>query len=230
MARTGADAIAWARNVSRYNPPGMCQQFTRLAFGAGGGAPSASKAWDWAKKKHPTKNANSIPAGVPVFWKGGSRGFGHVAVSLGNGLVRSTDWPRSGQVGTARITDISRAWNQRLMGWTEDINGVTVYKPKPVKPKQPVIDASNVARVTKAGKGSPNSKLLKAAVAKEVGLGSMDLSHGALGEGFQEQYKKVQRKYLRTLGQKPRKDDADGIPGHASLKWLGKKHGFTVKP
>jgi len=132
MTRMGREAILWALSQTRWSPPGMCQQFTRMSFGVGSGFPSAQAAWDGAQKKHPTKDRNSVPPGVPVYFAGGSKGYGHAAVSLGKGLVRSTDWPSAYAVGTARITDLERSWGQRFLGWTEDVNGVTVWE----KPKQ----------------------------------------------------------------------------------------------
>ena len=140
VVRMGKAAMDWARSQKRKSPSGMCQQFTRMAFNVGSGFPSASAAWNGSKKRHPTNNPMDVPPGVPVYFLGGSKGYGHAAVSLGNGLVRSTDWPSRYNVGTARISDIQRSWGQQFVGWTEDINGVTVWKkPEPKAPKTPNI-------------------------------------------------------------------------------------------
>jgi hypothetical protein len=224
FVRSGADVVRWALSKTSWSPPGMCQQFTRMAFNVGAGFPTAAAAWAGADKRHPTRDPMTVPRAVPVYWTGGSRGFGHAAVSLGNGLVRSTDWPSTGRVGTARIMDIERAWGHRFVGWTEDINNVTVWQ----KPR-PVIDASMISYAARNFEVAPRSLLLKKAVAKEVGTGSMVLSHGVLGPGFRAQYKLVQQKYLRSLNRKVTAAAADGIPGPASLEWLGKRHGFDVR-
>jgi hypothetical protein len=223
--RTGRAVLDWVRSISRWTPAGMCQQFTRMSFGVGSYYGTAADAWHGADKRHPTSNTRSIPPAVPVFWLGGRRGYGHAAVSLGNGLCRSTDWPSKYSVGTARIDDISRAWGQRFQGWTEDINEVTVYK----EPVKPTLDASNIARSTKERSTAPQARRLKKAVAAEVGRGRMGMKSRRLGRQFSERYKLVQRKYLRSVGQKPNGRNDDGIPGFYSLTWLGKRHGFEVK-
>lgn len=225
--RTGREVIEWVKRITEWHPRGMCQQFTRVSFGVRAYYGSAADAWHGADYRHPTSSSKDIPPAVPVFWLGGSRGYGHAAVSLGNGLCRSTDWPRAESVGTARIDDITRAWGQRFVGWTEDINEVRVYTP----PKIPVIDASNIAKQTrKKGGTATHARRLKKAVAAEVGRGKMKIRSDSLGGAFKTQYKKVQRKYLRATGQRVTERAADGIPGKGSLTWLGKRHGFKVKP
>lgn len=221
FVRSGEAAVRWALSQSSWQPPGMCQQFTRMTFNVGSGFPSAHDAWYGADHRHPETNPLKIPRGVPTYWLGGSRGFGHAAVSLGSGLVRSTDWPYSGRVGTARITDI---WsNQRLVGWTEDINNVTVWEDP-----GPVLDASYIARCMCRRLAPPNGRVLKRAISAEVGEGKMNLRSKKLGGASREQYKLVQRKYLKSLHRVPTADAVDGIPGPASLEWLGRRHGFRV--
>lgn len=160
--RTGKAAMDWARSQTRKIPSGMCQQFTRMAFNVGPGFPTASSAWSGSNKRHQTDDPSKVPPAVPVYFLGGSQGYGHAAVSLGNGLVRSTDWPRRYSVGTARISDIERSWGQRFVGWTEDINGVTVYKePEEKTPnitmalqtKDPEKRRSALRHIAKSGKG-----------------------------------------------------------------------------
>jgi len=226
--RTGAAAVRWCLSKTSWWPSGMCQQFTRTTFNVGSGAPSAAAAWHQANKRHPTNSTTGIPAAVPVFWLGGSRGFGHAAVSLGNGLCRSTDWPSAGRVGTARISDINRAWGQDFQGWTEDINEVTVWE-KP-KPKLPIIDVSNAARATRREGKIKNALVLKRAVNAELKKAKdVDTDHRVLGRGFRGAYKEVQKKYLKAIGVKVTEKNADGIPGAGSLRWLGRRHGFRVR-
>lgn len=226
FVRSGADAIRWALSKTSWFPTGMCQQFTRMTFNVGSGAPSAAAAWHQANHRHPTNDASSVPKAVPVFWLGGSRGFGHAAVSLGNGLCRSTDWPSAGRVGTARIEDINRAWGQDFQGWSEDINGVTVWEKPP--PPLPLIDASRTARATRREEATKNALTLKRAVTREVSM-DVDMDHRVLGKGFRKAYVEVQKKYLKAIGVKVTADRADGIPGAGSLRWLGRRHGFRVR-
>lgn len=119
---------------------GYCLIFAHDAFGVGAKYPSATSAWEHAVHKHPETDPTKIPRGVPVFWTGGSHGYGHVAVSRGGGSCWTTDLIRPGKVDVARIADVHARWGLTLVGWTEDINGVRVYTPpkpapSPVKPK-----------------------------------------------------------------------------------------------
>lgn len=121
----GRRAIGWASarlgDSGWYN---LCQSFVRQSLGAPGGAPSAIAAWNNARYKH-RSSPSSVPAGVPVFWSGGS--YGHTALSTGGGNVISTDYPVMGRVGRGTIAGISRDWNKHFLGWTEDENGKRVW-------------------------------------------------------------------------------------------------------
>jgi TP901 family phage tail tape measure protein len=124
--RTGTAAINWAQG--RIGDEGwyaLCQRFVRMALGAGPGFPSAIAAWKGAKFKHGIANPTAVPAGVPVYWGGGQ--YGHVALSTGAGRIISTDYPKSGRIGTGTISSLTSAWHKPLLGWTEDINGKRIY-------------------------------------------------------------------------------------------------------
>lgn len=145
-----------ARNAeaARSNIPGTCQLWTRIQYGA----PSAgdvdrdgdSDAVDgWKKEpvsaRHP--GDRNPPRGVPVAFSGGSRGYGHRAVSLGGGKIRSTDMTATryspGVVGTTTIDQIERSMGVTYLGWSETITGTLipddtkpVTKPKPRRRKR----------------------------------------------------------------------------------------------
>jgi len=140
MTRTGDAAVQWALGEAKDQSRDwyrQCKMFTRLAFAVpSDGTPSAGAAWDRAKFKHPTSDPNNIPAAVPVFWEMESVAD-HVAVAMGSGLVISTDWPVSHDVGTVGISTLSSAWHGRLLGWTEDIDGVRVWTPPAPEPPDP---------------------------------------------------------------------------------------------
>jgi hypothetical protein len=110
---------------------GRCLAFVRACLGVGAGAATAFKAYKAAEHQHP--DDTDPPAGVPVFWSpakiGPFAGAGHVALSLGDGLVRSTAWPRTGRIGDVAIDELTRAWRRTYLGWTEDLNGVRVWFP-----------------------------------------------------------------------------------------------------
>lgn len=136
MTRTGQAAVDWAKGEAQHASTDWyrrCKEFTRLAFAVpSDGTPSAGAAWDRAKFKHPETDPSKIPLAVPVFWEMESVAD-HVAVGIGGGVVVSTDWPHSHDVGLVRIADLSSNWHGRLLGWTEDIDGVRVWTP-PVPP------------------------------------------------------------------------------------------------
>lgn len=131
-------AIREARRRSRSSTPtsapGFCKREVRevLSLAVGRVIPSrsadAAEAWRNARHKHTTDDPASIPRGVPVFWLGGSAGHGHVSLSTGNSGHWSTDILRPGWFDRTGIRLVGRKWGLRLVGWTEDFDGVTVYR------------------------------------------------------------------------------------------------------
>jgi hypothetical protein len=138
----------------------------------------------------------------------------------------STDFKRTGYVDLVPIQSITSGWNQEFRGWTEDINGVTVYA---ATAALPVVVLANIIHAVKTGATPPEGVLLKKAVAAEVGRGVMNLDKGKLGMGFKLRYKLVQKKYLESQGVPVTDRGADGVPGRSSLTWLGKRRGFNVE-
>ena len=136
--RTGTKAIAWAKaqttqpSRSWHN---LCLMFVRSCYGVAAREPNAKRAWETARKQHKTTDADSIPAGAPVFWKTRTANW-HIALSVGDGYCYSSDVGGRGKIGKIGIGALSRAWGATLLGWSEDLNGVTVYT-KPAKPKVP---------------------------------------------------------------------------------------------
>jgi cell wall-associated NlpC family hydrolase len=102
----------------------LCLRFVRKVYGLPARDPSAIGAWRAAESKH--KGDVLPPAGVPVFWSGG--GPGHVAVSLGDGWVLTSDYPSSGRVTKVAISALNSAWHLRYLGWTDDLEGVVVHR------------------------------------------------------------------------------------------------------
>lgn len=119
-------AIRAARTQSEQGPQfavGMCLAKVHDCYGIGALFPSAAAAWKGAKVKHPETDPAKFPRGYPLFWTGGSRGFGHVAIAAGDGMCWSTDIKRPGFFDKCAITDIHDKWGLTLVGWTEDLNG-----------------------------------------------------------------------------------------------------------
>jgi hypothetical protein len=120
-------ATTSARNAEndRTNDPGMCLQQVRMWCGIGGRYGDAATAWRNTNDRHPGDKTD-IPRGAAVYWTGGSKGYGHIALSLGNGKVRSTDAGGRGRVATVDIGWVERTWGQTYAGWAWDINEVTI--------------------------------------------------------------------------------------------------------
>jgi hypothetical protein len=129
--RSVSSALSWAI-AQRCFPTGMCLKFVRTCYNVEPKYATAAIAWSKTRYRHST----TAPNGVPVWWTGGSRGFGHVAISAGGGFVISTDTAGRGRVGRTSIAHITSSWGQTYRGWTEDINAVRVYRPAAVAVEQ----------------------------------------------------------------------------------------------
>jgi hypothetical protein len=132
VSRTQAVANALA---STTNTPRYCAQWTRTMFGVpalgdfdGDGAADAEDMWRAAKIRN--EGDYTVPAGVPVYWGGGSGDNGHIAVSLGNGMCRSTDAAGAGKVGTVPLDYPVRQWGMPYLGWSEDLYGYLIPDPE----------------------------------------------------------------------------------------------------
>ena len=135
MSVTRQQGAERALSVETY-PSGQCYKFTRQMFGRpavgdvdGDGDADAVDGWLRATGKHP--GDRNPPRGVPAFWAGGRKGYGHAAVSLGDGKIRSTDVPVAGKVGTVDLGWVERNWGLRYLGWAEGLNGVPIPNPGP---------------------------------------------------------------------------------------------------
>lgn len=146
MARKQSAALAVAKSwVGRTYPHGWCQKWVVTEVFASGGvgdwdgdrAADAEDGWKAAKKKVATPDPAKVPAGLPIYFIGGSRDNGHAAVSAGNGMMYSTDRPNVGRVGHVPIKSVEKPWGVKFVGYvTTDGNGHNLLdapKPKPVK-------------------------------------------------------------------------------------------------
>ena len=168
--RTGAAAIAWAKNEIKSpsrNWNALCLMFVRKCFNVAAKYPDARTAWANAKKKHKTSNASSIPAGVPVFFDTSSK-WDHIVLSIGDGKCISTDALRKGKPDIVSIASLAKNWGP-LLGWSEDVNGVTVYK-APIKPTIPAFPKGLAP-----GKSSPSARTLQKQL-KKAGFLAKDAS------------------------------------------------------
>jgi len=118
-ADSGQDASDNAGQFHRYDS-GMCLAWVRgEAWQIGSLYGSAIEAWNAARHKH--KGDRSPPIGAPCFYSGGQ--YGHIVIWRGT-KMRSTDCTSSGDVSDADLDWPVRAWGDKYLGWTEDLNGV----------------------------------------------------------------------------------------------------------
>ncbi|MGZ4483741.1 MAG: hypothetical protein ACXVW8_05415 [Nocardioidaceae bacterium] len=123
-ARHDATQTAVSARQSTRNAPGYCLRWAHLRAGIPPRYPTAADAWRHATDRHP--GDRRPPAGAAVYWTGGSHGFGHIAISVGHGKVRSTDAAGEGHVATVGVGWAHRNWGLRYAGWADSINGYTI--------------------------------------------------------------------------------------------------------
>jgi hypothetical protein len=146
MTRT-AEQTARAAEAISSNVPGTCLMWCRQRADIPALYPDAATAWRNVNAKHTTRTP---PRGAPVYWTGGSHGFGHIAISLGNGKIRSTDAGGSGRVATVDLGWVEQHWGLKFAGWGEDINerhipGTEPKAPAPPKPKGVQVKATHAS-------------------------------------------------------------------------------------
>lgn len=129
VAQSADDAIANAKKYTHCDP-GMCLKYTRTWLEIGSKEPDASTAWANATGKH--AGDRNPPRGAPVFWTGGSKGYGHIALALNNRdsdnaqMFRGTDMPSSGTVSNQVLSWVENHWGLKYAGWAEGFNGVSI--------------------------------------------------------------------------------------------------------
>lgn len=136
-AQAAAFALAHARwehamclnfVYSCYSPDGSVSSNLR----AQGYPPPVSRAidgWNGSPLKHP--GDRNPPIGAPVYYtaasSGATAGDGHVAIYVGNGMIRSSDAGGYGVNATVPLDWPERNWGRRYLGWTGDILGHPLY-------------------------------------------------------------------------------------------------------
>lgn len=117
MATAAAQAIAKAKSIKTWTV-GMCDNFVANMYGySSSGYATAVKNWQSTpgSLKHP--GDWNAPAGALMYWSGGSTGAGHVAISLGNGSIISTDATGPGVVGQISARTPTDKWGHPYLGW-----------------------------------------------------------------------------------------------------------------
>jgi hypothetical protein len=122
-AQHNATQTAASARHSHRNKPGYCLQWARTRAGIPGRYATAA---DAARHAHGKHLGSRPPAGAAVYYTGGSHGYGHIAVSVGGGQVRSTDSGGSGHVATVGYRWPVSHWHLHYAGWANNINGYTI--------------------------------------------------------------------------------------------------------
>lgn len=113
-----------------------CLAVTQKVFGVAPFAESAQIAWNWNNTKHQDRN---LPDGcfVPIWWTGGYKNYGHVAVAKRTGSriqIWSSPYTRKpffdyfeGELNVT-IDTISRIYGISYAGWTETMNTTRIVE------------------------------------------------------------------------------------------------------
>lgn len=117
--RNATESVRVARSHKTFEKD-MCARFvwTCIAAPKVYGMADANAAWSRATGKRTT---GTPPAGVPVYW--GPSKHGHIAISVGGGRVRSTDYPTNGTVGEGSIEAVGKRFGLAYRGWSTDFGG-----------------------------------------------------------------------------------------------------------
>lgn len=108
---TWESAVKDALSTSTY-PVGRCDNFVARMWGQSmSGYNTAVDNWDASPDKH---TSGIAPAGALYYWGGGA---GHVAISMGDGTVMSTDYPHAGTVGRVSVNKLTSDWGKPYLGW-----------------------------------------------------------------------------------------------------------------
>lgn len=124
---TCTQAVAWAnaRIGSTSLGTGTCDHVVGLAYGfSASGSHDAYLHWTQVPSTYKHAGDRTVPAGGLAFFRGGSSGYGHVMLSLGNGSFASTDVGtdgryQAGRYGKTTIATIESSFGESYLGWTQ---------------------------------------------------------------------------------------------------------------
>lgn len=118
VATDVSDALARCA-VTAFWEQGMCGQFCAAMYGYGfSGYRDAFTQWQRIPAELKFPGDTGAPPGALLFWSGGSRDHGHVAVADGAGSCFSIDIGGPGTVSRAPVSRISQQWDLPFLGWS----------------------------------------------------------------------------------------------------------------
>lgn len=116
--RTAQQAIEFSKTVTD-GYAGYCLAFVKDCYDVPAHFESAMQAWDGSIYKVKTTNLADIPAGAPIYFSQVGNIYGHVAIYLGGGYMRTTN-SSSGKIETDLVS-VWQSWGYVLLGYTLDI-------------------------------------------------------------------------------------------------------------
>ncbi len=119
-----AEEIAALAEEATVNPEGYCLVWSRELAGIPAKYGSAASAWRAADRRH--RRDKTPPRGAMCFWTGGSRGYGHIAPSLGKGKIRSSDAGGAGRPATVPLDWVEENWGLVYEGWADNVNDIQI--------------------------------------------------------------------------------------------------------
>lgn len=150
-------------NTSVTGISGFCLNYARKVFNVGAKYRTAWRAWSNATKRH-TASSHPKNVAVPIWFKFYRLGinFGHVVVYVpGKGYYSSPYKRRTTHAVLPSIKEVERIYSAKYVGWSEDINGVSVVK-KVATPNPKLTSNEIIARQVIAGKwGNGPARALK---------------------------------------------------------------------
>jgi len=123
MVRDAEQVATLAEHASE-NPAGYCLVWSRELADIPARYGSAAAAWRAAHRRH--RGDRTPPRGAMCFWTGGSHGYGHIAPSLGKGVIRSSDAGGQGRPATVPLGWVEEHWGLTYEGWTDNVNDIQI--------------------------------------------------------------------------------------------------------
>lgn len=118
---TAAQAVAWAQAKALNDPTtpqsGMCDMMTAVAYGwTASGINTAYLHWQAIPDNLKQPGGTDPPPGALVAWTT-HHAAGHIALSVGNGYVATTDYRGNGSYSIESIASITTWTGGALLGW-----------------------------------------------------------------------------------------------------------------
>lgn len=212
VVQTAHAARVNARKFTRCDE-GKCLMYVRTWLEIPSRDFSAAEAWHNSTRKHP--GDRKPPPGAPVFWLGGSQGFGHIGLSMlaARNTFRGTDMPSAGLVSTQPLSWVDEHWgaSQDYAGWSEELNGVLIpYLDTRVVPDWRSIGDVYLSRLREGVQDSDSVARLRYRLDSHPQMKGSGHRPG-LGQGYGPDVVSAVRYWQRNLAPKNTDGPGDGL-------------------